>query len=174
MSTVAGGSGLAVVSTKPTTVPPDAVTSVFGRTGAVVAVLGDYTSSLITNVSGVAGATVTAALNALATLVAACAPARLTVTAVNASRDLLASDNNSLLVCDSGSAIVLTVNGGVMSAGDVVPIAHKGAGAVSVAAGSGGMVITSRGGLLSTGGTGAYCSLVFESSTLAYFAGDRA
>jgi hypothetical protein len=47
------------------------VTSVFGRTGAVVAVLGDYTSSLITNASGVAGATVTAALDALAALIAA-------------------------------------------------------------------------------------------------------
>lgn len=44
------------------------VSSVFGRAGAVVATLGDYTSSLITNSSGVAGATVTAALNTLNTL----------------------------------------------------------------------------------------------------------
>lgn len=42
-----------------------AVSSVFGRIGAVVATLGDYTSSLVSNVSAVAGATVTAALNAL-------------------------------------------------------------------------------------------------------------
>ena len=42
------------------------VTSVFGRTGAVVAVSGDYTSDLITNDSiVVAGATVTEALDAL-------------------------------------------------------------------------------------------------------------
>ncbi len=41
------------------------VASVFGRVGNVVAVLGDYTSSLVTNLSGVAGATVTAALDAL-------------------------------------------------------------------------------------------------------------
>lgn len=38
------------------------VTSVFGRTGAVLAQLGDYTSSLVTNLSTVAGATVTDAL----------------------------------------------------------------------------------------------------------------
>ena len=42
-----------------------AVSSVFGRVGAVIAVAGDYTSSLVTNVSAVAGATVTAALNAI-------------------------------------------------------------------------------------------------------------
>jgi hypothetical protein len=41
------------------------VLSVFGRAGSVVAALGDYTSSLITNASGVAGVTVTAALDAL-------------------------------------------------------------------------------------------------------------
>lgn len=42
------------------------VDSVFGRTGTVVAVAGDYSSTHITNSSAVAGATVTAALNALA------------------------------------------------------------------------------------------------------------
>lgn len=41
------------------------VTSVFGRTGDIVAALGDYTSSQVTNSSTVAGATVTDALNAL-------------------------------------------------------------------------------------------------------------
>lgn len=41
------------------------VSSVFGRTGAVVAVSGDYTSTTVTNSSGVSGATVTAALNTL-------------------------------------------------------------------------------------------------------------
>lgn len=52
----------------PPTQPP--VTSVFGRVGAVVAAAGDYTSTQITNASAVAGATVTLALNALATGVA--------------------------------------------------------------------------------------------------------
>ena len=42
-----------------------AVSSVFGRTGAVVAVSGDYTSALVTNTSGVTGATVTDALNTI-------------------------------------------------------------------------------------------------------------
>lgn len=41
------------------------VSSVFGRVGAVAAQLGDYTTSLVTNSSGVAGATSTDALNAL-------------------------------------------------------------------------------------------------------------
>lgn len=42
-----------------------AVDSVFGRTGAVVAILNDYTSSLVNNTSIVAGATVSNALNTL-------------------------------------------------------------------------------------------------------------
>jgi hypothetical protein len=42
-----------------------AVASVFGRTGAVMAVLGDYTSSLVNNASVVTGETVTIALNTL-------------------------------------------------------------------------------------------------------------
>lgn len=45
------------------------VTSVFGRVGAVVAALGDYGSSLITNQSTVAGSTVTNALNTLAAVI---------------------------------------------------------------------------------------------------------
>jgi hypothetical protein len=47
------------------TIPPAPVTSVFGRVGAVVAVLGDYSASLVTNDSTVAGATVADALNTL-------------------------------------------------------------------------------------------------------------
>jgi hypothetical protein len=43
----------------------DDVLSIFGRVGAVVAAAGDYTSSLITNSSGVVGAFVTDALNTL-------------------------------------------------------------------------------------------------------------
>lgn len=45
--------------------PVSGVTSVFGRTGAVVAQPGDYVASQVTNDSGVAGATVQAALDAL-------------------------------------------------------------------------------------------------------------
>ena len=46
------------------------VSSVFGRTGAVIALLGDYAASLITNDSSVVGATVKDALDNLDTLVA--------------------------------------------------------------------------------------------------------
>lgn len=56
----------------PTPIPPPsgAVDSVFGRTGVVVAVAGDYEASLVTNDSGVAGATVADALDTLAALAA--------------------------------------------------------------------------------------------------------
>jgi hypothetical protein len=157
---------------------PAPVQSVFGRIGAVVATALDYLTSQIANDSNAAGTTLNDAIDTLIALVngvaAAAAPARLTVTAVNASRTLVAGDNNSVLECDSGSAIVLTVDGGVMSAGDVVPIAHKGAGAVSVAQGASGMVIVSKGDLFNTDGTGAYCALIFVTSTRAYFVGERA
>lgn len=45
-----------------------AVTSVFGRTGNVVAAPGDYNTTQVTNSSTVTGSTLTAALNALKTL----------------------------------------------------------------------------------------------------------
>lgn len=47
-----------------------AVSSVFARTGAIVATLNDYAASLIDNDSGVSGSTVADALDALATLIA--------------------------------------------------------------------------------------------------------
>ena len=56
----------------PTSSIPSAVSSVFGRVGAVVAVLGDYAASLVDNDSTVAGATVADALD---TLKAAIVPA---------------------------------------------------------------------------------------------------
>ena len=46
------------------------VNTVFGRSGNIVAVSGDYNSTQINNSSGVAGATVTAALNALSAAIA--------------------------------------------------------------------------------------------------------
>ena len=46
-------------------IPAAPVSTVFGRIGAVVAVAGDYTSTLITNASNVPGAFVTQALNTL-------------------------------------------------------------------------------------------------------------
>lgn len=46
-------------------IPPAPVSSVFGRTGAIAATLGDYVASKITNDSSVSGATTKDALNAL-------------------------------------------------------------------------------------------------------------
>lgn len=60
-------SGLSVVSAAIS----GAVSSVFGRVGAIVATLGDYTTSLITNASTVTGATATAALDTLKSSIAA-------------------------------------------------------------------------------------------------------
>lgn len=56
-------------------IPPMAVTSVFGRVGAVVAQLGDYVATLVSNDSGVAGATVAAALDNLDAAIGALAAA---------------------------------------------------------------------------------------------------
>lgn len=52
-------------------IPSAPVSSVFARTGAVVAAAGDYTSTLVNNASGVTGTTVTAALNTLLALLGA-------------------------------------------------------------------------------------------------------
>ena len=58
----AGATGLEFVS-----FPADAVDSVFGRTGTVVAVAGDYSASEVTNDSNVTGTNVDDALNTLNT-----------------------------------------------------------------------------------------------------------
>ena len=77
------------------------VTSVFGRVGAVVAVAGDYTTSLVTNASAVAGATSSDALNNLRN---AAAQARrtttLALTTAFADIDLNATDveTNSAII----------------------------------------------------------------------------
>jgi len=68
-----------------------AVLSVFARTGSIVAALGDYSSSLVTNVSAVAGATVTAALDALNGALATKADAAATATALATKADAAAT-----------------------------------------------------------------------------------
>lgn len=55
--------------------PPGGVTSVFGRTGAVVASNGDYDTDQVTNASGVTGLTCSDALDNLASSIAAIATA---------------------------------------------------------------------------------------------------
>jgi hypothetical protein len=61
-----------------TALPPVTLTSVFGRVGAVIALLNDYTASLITNNSVVVGATVQAALNTLQSEITALAAGSVT------------------------------------------------------------------------------------------------
>jgi len=100
------------------------VTSVFGRIGDVVAVLGDYDSSLIVNDSGtVPGATVSQALDALAADIAGTVPVGRTITTTSplridggASADLSANRTLSVLA-------VTNTNPGVA-------VAHAGAGDV--------------------------------------------
>ena len=60
---------LLLASKRTTEIVAGLVTSVFGRTGAVVAANGDYTASQVTNVpaGNIAGATVQAAINELDT-----------------------------------------------------------------------------------------------------------
>jgi hypothetical protein len=70
----AGIGGATVTAARDAVPPPSPVTSVFGRVGAIVATLGDYAASLVTNDSGVAGATVKDALNTLAGLIPPAAP----------------------------------------------------------------------------------------------------
>ena len=62
---IQSGANPGAVNSAGTTPAPGGVTSVFGRTGAVVAVSGDYGSDEITNESSVAGATVSDALDSL-------------------------------------------------------------------------------------------------------------
>jgi hypothetical protein len=114
------------------------VTSVFGRVGAVVAQNGDYDSSQITNLSGVAGATVTAALDTLNTAVAGRVPTTRTLTTTSplridgiGSADLSANRTLTVLdvsntssgvapqhagAADVGKALIATATGSTWSA----------------------------------------------------------
>lgn len=88
------------------------VQSVFGRGGDVLATLGDYTSSLVSNVSAVAGATVSAALDVLASAISSLST---TVTGLGASK----ADNATTFTAGAGLG-----GGGDLSANrnfDVLP-----------------------------------------------------
>ena len=101
------------------------VFSVFTRVGAVVAMLGDYSSGLITNASGVAGATVTAALDALATAIGA-----LVASAIGNDSAVAGTTVADALVNAQVTGLVTgLLTGGLMTAG-------AGAGEINIAAGS--------------------------------------
>jgi hypothetical protein len=77
-----------------------AVTSVFGRTGVVIAVAGDYTSSEITNSSTVTGTYVTDALNTLDT-------GKLSTTLTNGNIIVGNGSNVATAVAMSGDATII-------------------------------------------------------------------
>lgn len=77
-----------------------AVTSVFGRTGVVIAVAGDYNSTQITNSSGVTGAFVTDALNTLDT-------GKLSTTLTNGNIIVGNGSNVATAVAMSGDATII-------------------------------------------------------------------
>lgn len=93
-----------------------AVSSVFGRAGAVVAASGDYTSTLVTNSSGVSGATVGAALDTLDAGKAAAVHAH---AAADVTSGTLASARLPLATTSAAGAVVLATSGEA-TAGEVV------------------------------------------------------
>lgn len=174
------------------------VSSVFGRTGAIVAVAGDYNTDQITNNSTWTGtfltdvlngakvgadnntnniainsaniASNTSAISALQTSKANATFATRTVTA--ATDTLLVTDNNTVIRGNRATVITQTVPSGTMAAGSVVGYFQEAAGKITLVAG-GGMTIVSEGGLLSTAAINSYASLLFLTSSLAVFAGSR-
>ncbi len=150
----------------PAAAPP--VTSVFGRIGAVVAVLGDYLASLVSNDSTVTGATVADALNTLNT---GKAPVRLGVDARAASHVVTASDINRLQKFTAAGAVNLEVNIGVLQEGDVIPFAQYGTGQVTV---NGTCTRVAGGGLIATKEQYSYCAIIMQSGNEVLIVGDRA
>ncbi len=146
----------------------DAVTTVHGRIGAVVAANGDYTTTHITNSSTVTGSTLTDALETIAShlsateahgasgaVVGTTGAQKLTdkniVTTTNAqvgtSYILVLSDAGKLVTLNNGSAITLEVppNSSVaFDIGTTVNLAQLGAGQVTIDPGIG-VTVESRG-----------------------------
>lgn len=84
---------------------------------------------------------------------------------------LVASDASKLVTLTNSAAITLTVPASTFTAGQRVDIGQRGAGAVTVVAGSGMTVNPPPGGSLVTQGQYAYASLVFISATVADLVG---
>ena len=115
-----------------------AVASVFGRVGAVVAALGDYAASLVSNDSGVAGATVKDALNNLAAAIPA-VPVTSVFGRVGAVAAALGDYAASLVSNDSGvaGATVKDALNNLAAAIPVVPVTSVFGRVGAVAAASG-------------------------------------
>lgn len=168
-----------------------AVLSVFGRAGSVVAALGDYTSSLITNASGVAGVTVTAALDALQAALDAANTAigsKADTTYVNtqlatkadrviasvvytaAATTLQAADADRSVGIDSALSNTLTIPPGVFPVGQVIAGTQLGVGRTLFAEGAG-VTIRSRLGRY-TGGQFAVWTLYQRTANVWELSGD--
>ena len=84
---------------------------------------------------------------------------------------LAASDAGKLVTLTNAAAITLTVPASTFTAGQRVDIGQRGAGVVTVVAGSGMTVNPPPGGSLVMQGQYAYASLVFISATVADLVG---
>jgi len=104
--------------------PPDVVTSVFTRTGAVAAVSGDYAASLVSNDSAVPGADVQDALDALlAGVVAAGKPTannKIMAASLTAADFSLACATAITSTPAGGSYVAVAINGVLQSVGSGV------------------------------------------------------
>ncbi len=118
------------------------VSSVYGRAGAVVAASGDYTSTLVTNLSSAAGSTVTAALNDLLSNSYSAVDYR------SGAFTLVASDAGKLIILTANSAV--TINGGVFSARDQVDFCVTGGATHTFIAGVNSYVAPPNGSITAT------------------------
>jgi hypothetical protein len=86
---------------------------------------------------------------------------------------LQASDAGNVVQFTSATAVTLTVNASTFTQGQVVAVEQNGAGQVTVVAGSGVTIATSKS--LKTFGQGAIIGLICDTSSTAYTCtGDRA
>lgn len=125
--------------------------------------IGDVDSTEISRLDGVSD-NVQAQLDAKSTKT-------LTITRKTASYELQASDVNTLIEMNVGTANNVTINDSIFSAGDQVLVSQYGAGQVTFVAGSG---VTSRSasGKLKLTGQYSMATIIFLSASEFYIAGD--
>jgi hypothetical protein len=145
------------------------VLSFNGRVGAVLPLSGDYDSDEVTNVSSVAGASTSDALETLAALIAA-VPSLTIVTEAGATRTLTSADRNCYIRFTAAGGCVVTVNNGVFAAGDVVFMRQVAAGAVSFAGTA--TLTPPTTNVAISGQQGATIGLVFNTANAADVTGD--
>lgn len=147
-STVVGTTVTAALDTLKTSIAAlvTGVSSVFGRAGAVVAVSGDYTSTTVTNLSSVSGATVTAALNTLNTAVGALVTGVSSVFGRTGAVVAVSGDYTSTLITNSSSVVGSTVTAALNTLLAALPTA----GPITSVFGRTGVVVAVSGDYTST------------------------